>query len=424
MADLFSIPTLMVCTASVAFIVAFFLTTVWLGDRSHRALSFWAAALWVGAVGSLLLGMRTVAPFWLAIGLGNMLGAAAYAMLWLGSRSFGGKQPDLLLAAAGPLAWVAVMVFGPAIRNDVNLRIVAMSIIVAAYAGAFAFEMLRGHRQEPLPSRRLAAIFFGSHAVFYFIRAPLSILDPVANVNGSGHGAWYALISFELFLHTILTAVVLFALIKERGEHRYRLASERDPLTGLANRRFFVESVGRLLGSARAASDHRNGVMLVLDIDHFKVINDTHGHLAGDRVLVAFSAAIAALTDRSMVLGRFGGEEFALFAPGLDLSGGKRLAEQMRLAVSAGALSTREGDAVPVTVSIGLVSAADVPLDLDALLAAADLALYEAKRAGRNRVAAYDPAGQLNAMARRGAAERTTAEATTKPVVSAAAARR
>jgi diguanylate cyclase (GGDEF)-like protein len=167
-----------------------------------------------------------------------------------------------------------------------------------------------------------------------------------------------------------------------------RQQSVRDMLTGLYNRRYLEESVRReLLRSARAQADgSRHGLsMLMIDIDHFKRINDEHGHSVGDQVLREVAQVLKGQTRGSDVAARFGGEEFIAVLtdtpPGLALE----RAEQMRWSVEN--LARASGGILPsVTISIGL---AEFPPDgntLEALLASADKALYEAKRTGRNRV--------------------------------------
>ncbi|MGY1741082.1 MULTISPECIES: diguanylate cyclase domain-containing protein [unclassified Blastococcus] len=163
--------------------------------------------------------------------------------------------------------------------------------------------------------------------------------------------------------------------------------SLRDPLTGLSNRRHLEEQAGRVWRQARR--DGARVVAMVLDLDHFKRLNDTHGHAAGDAVLRAVAAALSAGVRPTDVLARLGGEELAVLGVVGDAAEANRLAERLRSAVAA----ARTGDGHTVTASIGIAlvrpTEGEDPADgLWRLLDGADAAMYQAKQAGRDRVAA------------------------------------
>jgi two-component system cell cycle response regulator len=169
------------------------------------------------------------------------------------------------------------------------------------------------------------------------------------------------------------------------GRHLEELArlARRDPLTGLPNRRALEEELSRAVARAvRAASPL---AAIVLDVDRFKQVNDTHGHAAGDGVLAAVAARAAGALRAGDLLARIGGEEFAVVLAGADLAAAAEAAERIRAAVAAAPLGAEER-ALAVTVSLGCAELA-AGEDGPALLARADARLYDAKRAGRNRVA-------------------------------------
>ena len=155
-----------------------------------------------------------------------------------------------------------------------------------------------------------------------------------------------------------------------------------DELTGIANRRRFFELAEREVAAAR--QQRRSTVALMLDIDHFKRVNDTHGHPTGDDVICEVARRLTGQMRGTDVLGRYGGEEFAIIVPDADLAVGRILAERMRRCIADEPVATRTGP-LPVTASIGLAQA-DLGDDVAAVLARADGALYRAKQAGRNRV--------------------------------------
>jgi diguanylate cyclase (GGDEF)-like protein len=172
-----------------------------------------------------------------------------------------------------------------------------------------------------------------------------------------------------------------------------RLADERramerlaltDPLTGLANRRHFDAQLARML--VQAGLDGREASLVLVDLDHFKQVNDRHSHSTGDGVLRLVAAEIARQSRVSDLPARIGGEEFAILLPDTALPEASTVAERIRVAVAQldlGALAA----GLRVTVSAGVAGSAADPAP-DAVLAAADAALYEAKRSGRNRVSA------------------------------------
>lgn len=171
---------------------------------------------------------------------------------------------------------------------------------------------------------------------------------------------------------------------KETAYHEevYRRRT-RDALTGAFNRAHFQEALAREWVPTR-----RGGALtlLLLDVDHFKQINDTHGHAAGDAVLRGLPGRMAPALRPEDVLARYGGEEFALLLPGLAAAGAREVAERIREAVAATPF-VASGVRIPVTVSIGLAEAVASTPNAAALVEQADGHLYAAKRGGRNRVA-------------------------------------
>jgi two-component system, cell cycle response regulator len=160
------------------------------------------------------------------------------------------------------------------------------------------------------------------------------------------------------------------------------LVSRTDALTGLPNRRLLAE---RLAEMASASSRHHRPLgVLMLDIDHFKRVNDTAGHESGDLVLREFAHRLQQLPRMEDVVGRWGGEEFLALLPDTDMTGACLLAQRTLAAIATEPFALADGTKVNVTVSIGC--AVETTQDADKLVARADAALYEAKSAGRNRL--------------------------------------
>jgi diguanylate cyclase (GGDEF)-like protein len=163
-----------------------------------------------------------------------------------------------------------------------------------------------------------------------------------------------------------------------------RLQATHDGLTGLLNRSAVMEILHKEL--ARSHRGDQPLSLLLVDLDHFKQINDQHGHLAGDAVLREAAARMKSAIRRYDSLGRYGGEEFLVVLPGCDTAGGAAQAERLRLSLAQEAFSIG-GEAIEVTCSIGCTLASGVsPSDADSLIREADQALYVAKERGRNRI--------------------------------------
>jgi len=182
-----------------------------------------------------------------------------------------------------------------------------------------------------------------------------------------------------IFFSLLLVTNLLWAVKLKRVNERLRVLAETDHLTGLANRAKLSERIHDELENARRYGTSLAAILL--DLDHFKAVNDDFGHLAGDRILVAVSRAVSSSLNGGETVGRWGGEEYLILCPGLDAEGARALAERVREGVLA---QTYEiGRPQSVSAGVGVYSAGD---DAGALIARADQALYEAKAAGRNRV--------------------------------------
>lgn len=171
---------------------------------------------------------------------------------------------------------------------------------------------------------------------------------------------------------------------RRRLEQQLRVLAATDPLTGLANRRHWLDIAEQEIGRSRRHGEPL--AVLVIDLDFFKTINDSHGHAVGDRALVAFAQVCRDQLRGHDTVGRMGGEEFAILLPATDLAAAADAAERIRRAVDSVTVPLGGAEPVRLSVSIGvaLVGAADT--DIDVAIARADEALYRAKQTGRNRV--------------------------------------
>ncbi|WP_159437914.1 diguanylate cyclase [Vreelandella massiliensis] len=171
---------------------------------------------------------------------------------------------------------------------------------------------------------------------------------------------------------------------RKEMEEQLRTLAMRDPLTGLFNRRSFMETMDSEYGRVKRHDDYHASI-LMLDIDHFKQVNDTYGHAAGDEILKHFARTISHTLRENDVFGRLGGEEFAILLPDTEREGSAYVAEKVRAAIAAMRVQA-EGKAIRITTSVGMATLSANDKRPDGALARADAALYHAKQNGRNRV--------------------------------------
>lgn len=193
-------------------------------------------------------------------------------------------------------------------------------------------------------------------------------------------------LSFIVMMATALLGSIGFVLMnKERTDREVLHLAMTDSLTQVPNRRALMDHAERAL-SQRGG---RPMALLMIDVDHFKRVNDTHGHLAGDEVLRKVAERLVKRLRRHDVLGRYGGEEFGVIAPDTGTEGALTLAESLRETIASTPLPTEHG-AISVSISIGISCCpSDATRNLREMLAEADAALYAAKLAGRNRVVRF-----------------------------------
>src|SRR5437588_6819983 len=311
----------------------------------------------------------------------NAVGFLACGMVWNASRVFHGRKPNLPGLVLGAIAWVAaVMTLSP---EASAMRITIGAGIVALYAALTAGE-LWSERRRTLQRRWPAIVVPALHGFVLMLPILLGGFLYADQDKFSG-SVWVTIFSIELVLYAVGTVFVIFMLVSERTVTAHKTAASTDPLTGMLNRRGFSEACGRVI--EREAKAGRPVTVMIFDIDHFKSINDRFGHPAGDEMLKLFSTVVVTNLRISDLSGRIGGEEFAALLP-CALEEGVLVAERVREAFEASNIVCEEGP-VDTTVSIG-VAGGPAGTELDVLLAAADTALYQAKRTGRNRVEAAE----------------------------------
>lgn len=373
--------TLFMVTIYVEAILGLLLLFAWAQNTAIHAVCWWGFAHLIRAASIVLFGMYGSAPDLITIDLPNALLFTAFAVTWTGARVFDGRPVEPVYLVTGAVLWLLVCRV-PAM-DDLDVRALVASGIITAYTWLTAYEFWRG-RSEQLVSRWPAIFMFFAHGALFLLRTPLAAMLPWSPANRDVfESVWMTVLSFEALLFTISIAFILLAMAKERAELRHRNAAMIDPLTGIANRRAFLQDASAMAKLHNA--DPRPTAVLLIDLDHFKSINDRFGHALGDRVLEVFADCAQQSIRPSDLFGRLGGEEFAAILR--DISPDQAIAVAQQICGSfADAAGDVDGRAVGASVSIGLSHCEGPLLDVPELMAQADQALYFAKEKGRNRI--------------------------------------
>jgi len=377
--------TMFVVTVAVAAILGLLLLYSWNQQRKILSLAWWGGAHLVACVAVVLIGERgNLSTFW-SVEIANALLFISAGMTWNGARVFDGNRSSPVGIFGGAVAWLLAARLTQ-FTSGIHEPIIFSSMIIASYAFATAAEFWRG-RHENLVSRLPVVVMLSMHGALYLFRVPLAIFVPGAKSEPLFSTAWFGVIGLESLLYMIATAFILLALAKERAELEHKVAASVDPLTGIANRRAFLESAVR---SLKQRERHPQPVSaLLFDLDRFKSINDRYGHAVGDRVLRVFADIAVVELRATDLLGRLGGEEFGAVLFGAEASSAIATAERIRNAFAASQPNGSGHDGISVSVGVATISV-DESAEIETLLTRADEALYVAKARGRNRVEVAD----------------------------------
>jgi len=344
----------------------------------------WRIATLLLAGSAVLYAVQYELPLGLVSPMANgmvMLGCTGY---WRALRQFDGV-PDRWWMLLPALAGIAGIVWFAGVRPDTPSRILLLSGVVALVLMAGTAQLVWGGTGERARSRRALAGLFFLVGLFVTFRAAYFIVRRVGpSFDITGEGAWINAASplITALLPVVGTTAFLF-MCSQRIGRQWELAAATDYLTGLANRRTLLAEGAKRFATARQGGNRL--ALALIDVDHFKAINDGHGHEVGDRALQHVAGQLQATARGLDFVARHGGEEFVVLLDVAQHGDAHAAGERLRLAV-AGAPFTTGGTSVPITISAGIAAQADGDASLDQMLRRADDALYAAKRRGRNRV--------------------------------------
>lgn len=379
------LPTLLAADSFVTALVGAILLVARWYNPTIRAAIWWGVACLIVSVATAILATKHGLPdLGSRVVVATLLNAAS-ASYWAAARRTHRASVPISVVVAGIFLWIAALAF-PQFRESPESQISVLWAIGATYSYCAALEMWRG-RGERLKARwplfglllfdgtiNVAGVIYG-----FFGEISAETLPPLTNPFG--------FIYFEAFLLTVGGAFFIVTMAFDREALGLKAVADTDGLTGILNRSAFMEAAAVSLN--RCARTSRPWSIVAFDLDHFKTVNDTHGHAVGDQVLRCFTDVARRMLRERELIGRTGGEEFAAIFPETSVTAAYVIADRIRVAFSS-ACELITADSLSATVSAGVASAA-AGQSLGDAMKTADGALYRAKARGRNRVERAEP---------------------------------
>ncbi|MQY51113.1 GGDEF domain-containing protein [Rhodocyclus gracilis] len=357
--------------------------TLWLTRaQSSEGLNLWGGGLLVYALALPVLTLRPMIPVNFSIIVGNSLFSLSIGLMLWGYYRFLERRPNLWLTL-GPVFLTAICMW--LFLDRLGMRVMLNGLIAGTQTLVLAAIMYRHRQLTPGHGYQLLLCGCLMSTLICYARFLAVFSGAVSSPTSDGAQLLQTVSFIGALSAAMLDAVGFIGMIKERADARNRTLAMFDELTGIANRRAIRDEFARRSSEARR---HRRSLsVLMIDIDHFKEVNDTYGHPAGDRVLKTVAHLIGSRLRAQDALGRYGGEEFLVVLPNTAQEAGALLAEDLCQCIAATPIDLGDGISIHISASIGV---AGVPLNdtrhSEDIIRASDDALYRAKKLGRNRV--------------------------------------
>jgi diguanylate cyclase (GGDEF)-like protein len=360
-----------------------FLLVVWCQDRSTWPAFWWALGNCGLGIGIIVVGFHASLPFVVADVIAPLLLDLSAPLAFIAARVFNRGSVHRNRMVGGVAAWLALLIVTGGFAPEQIVAALGVATSACFYAAA-AYEFWAGREEELRGRNPIIAVVAAYAAALFLLAVQFASTTHFVPVATAG---WLGVVQFVGLVYALGVTLFLVMMLGGRSEFKYRLAALTDVLTGLPNRRGFLERAQRMLD--RQAQKAEPATLLAFDLDRFKGINDTFGHAMGDSVLRTFADVLSASARPTDLLARIGGEEFVALLPGADDEAALAIANRVREAFQRVALFV-EGQRIGATVSVGIAGATVGLCAILDVLALADLALYRAKREGRNRVVLAD----------------------------------
>lgn len=377
----FDIKTLLVAVALASALSALARILLWRTHPAMPGLGHWAVASMLGTVALLMIAMRDVVPERLTLSLAQLLIAAGFILKWEGFRLFVGRPPLSQQTLTILIMFAIGLIVASDVLQSLTLRASSNALWISLLSAVIAWELLSAARPGEI-AMRVSGWLYAISAALFLVRGIAvatngTIVDPW-NPDGLA-----ALPLFWWLCFTMGATLGMVLMASERLQRELDHQASHDPLTGALNRRALS-----MLAEKEVARSRRNGQplsVLMMDLDHFKAINDHLGHRGGDEILCRFVSASHRVLRTEDVFCRFGGEEFLALLPGIASEQALAIAERIRNAYRSEIEDiTALSPPFDFTVSIG-ISQFQPEEEIEDVIRRADIALYQAKANGRNR---------------------------------------
>ena len=377
------VPTMLAMIIASSLMMAASMAVVGWGRR-RDGLGRWAAALLLNAMGHFLLMLYGMVPNGVSIVAGNLLLSCVLVGMIAAIYQFQGRPVRWWLLLLSP---VLVTAFVIGFVDNFPARVSFVGLVIGLQAvWALSAALERRHATVGRGQWLLVA-GLALEAIVLGGRALVAITANEAASSILQSSVLQTLTFMSTFTVVLVSSMGFVFMARDRADESNRVMAAMDPLTGVANRRSLISALDRDV--ARAVRMHESIDLMMVDIDHFKNVNDQYGHPVGDRVLCSVVNVLRKRVRAQDLVGRYGGEEFLVLLPDTTLLGAEQLARELCMAVqeSRCPVDGLDGPGIVVTVSIGVFGGRlDSGDSWDMLIAAADRALYQAKSNGRNRV--------------------------------------
>jgi diguanylate cyclase (GGDEF)-like protein len=374
------VSTMLVMVILSSIVLAGGMATVGWGHRDD-GVRWWALGLLLNAVAHLLFALRGRVPDVLSVVVGNTLLVGVYLAMLSAVLQFQGRGPLRPSVLGLPLLMAASMAL---LADNYSARVVVAGLLLCGLNLWLLTHLLLRWRLSGGRGAWLVAGALVFQTLVLTLRVALVGVAPLTGMNLMQPSAVQTLTFMTTFAVGLLASMGFVFMARDRADEGNRRMAAVDALTGVANRRAAIAALDRDV--ARAIRTREPISVMMVDIDHFKQVNDRYGHPAGDRALCSVVDVLRERLRSQDLVGRYGGEEFLVVLPDTPLKGAYQLALELCEAVEAHGF-IHDGQEIPLTVSIGVFGGTLLPGDhWDMLIYAADRALYDAKERGRNRV--------------------------------------